>query len=161
MELLIVRHGIAVDRGAGGFSEEERPLTDEGTKKFKVAAAGLVRLLPAPGVILSSPLVRARQTAEIAARAWGGPSVTLVPALAGGSPPEILAALKPHRHHERVAIFGHEPDVSTLAAHLLGTRESDRLAFKKGGAALLEVGGPSAAQLVWFVSQKVLRLLGE
>jgi phosphohistidine phosphatase len=159
MELLVVRHGIAVDHGTPGLSDAERPLTEEGERKFKEAARGLACLLPPPDVLLSSPLVRARQTADIAAKAWGGVRVTIVRALAGGAPREILAALDEYRDRNLVATFGHEPDASSLVAFLLGSTDSDRFAFKKGGAALLEVppGSAAAGQLVWFLSQKVLR----
>jgi phosphohistidine phosphatase len=161
MELLVVRHGIAVDHGTAGLSDAERPLTDEGERKFEEAAEGLARLLPAPDALLSSPLVRARQTAEIAARAWGSGRVTIVRSLAGGAPREILAALDEYRDRKLVAIFGHEPDVSSLVAFLVGSSDSERFAFKKGGAALLDLPGrpATAGHLLWFLSQKILRAI--
>jgi phosphohistidine phosphatase SixA len=60
-----------------------------------------------------------------------------------------------------VALFGHEPDVSELTARLLGTRHATSLAFKKGGAALLEVA-PDASRgvLLWFLPPRVLRRIG-
>jgi phosphohistidine phosphatase len=163
MELLIVRHGIAVERGTGGYEDDDRPLTEEGVKKFQKAARGLARLLDRPGVILTSPLLRAHRTAEIAAEAWGGAPLTVAPALAGGSFKEVAAVLASHKAAESIALFGHEPDVSSMVARLLGTPHGERLEFKKGGAALLELDGglEGGGRLVWFLPPKVLRELGE
>jgi phosphohistidine phosphatase len=163
MELLIVRHGIAVEPGTGGMSDGERPLTDEGKKKFREAARGLAKILPVPDVLLSSPLVRARQTAEIAAAAWKKVRVVLDERLAGGSVDDILSAVSEHAKGDLVVVVGHEPDVSHLAAKLLGTGHATRLAFKKGGAALFEVSDrpQRGGTLLWFASQRLLRGLGE
>jgi phosphohistidine phosphatase len=64
-----------------------------------------------------------------------------------------------HADQELVALFGHEPDVSTVVARLLGTSASERLTFKKGGAALLDVPGKMAdgGALVWYLPPRVLR----
>jgi phosphohistidine phosphatase len=160
MQLLIVRHGIAVDRGAPGQADEDRALTEEGQKKFREVAQGLAEILPAPDVLLTSPLVRARETAEIAAKAWGGLALEEESALAGGSPAKILGALKPHREKSLVAIFGHEPDVSELVAHLIGTKNAESVAFKKGGSALLELDASLArGHLLWFAPPKLLRAI--
>jgi phosphohistidine phosphatase len=160
MELLIVRHGIAVEPGMPGMKDEERPLTEEGMQKFKEVARGLAELLPRPDVLLTSPLVRARQTAEIAAAAWGKLRPMVEPRLAAGARPEtILRAVYEHHGAALVGTFGHEPDCSSLLAHLLGTPHSGRLAFKKGGAALVKLGERprEAATLLWFVPSRVLR----
>src|SRR5688500_17166369 len=109
MELLIVRHAPAVERGTGGYADDDRPLTEEGEKKFRAAARGLARIFPKPDLILTSPLPRARQTAEIAAKAWGGGALTVAPPLAGGSIRDLGALLAAHSEAERVALFGHEP----------------------------------------------------
>ena len=163
MELLIVRHGIAVEPGTAGFTEAERPLTEEGTLRFREAARGLAALLPRPDVLLTSPLVRARQTAEIAAEAWGKRKPQIEPRLAAGAAPQaILSCLAEHGESGLVATFGHEPDCSRLLGHLLGSRHDDRLAFKKGGAALVELAGGAAGfgQLVWFLPPRILRVAG-
>ena len=162
MKLLIVRHATAVERGTAGYKDDDRPLTDEGAKKFEKAARGLARLLDKPDVLLTSPLPRAHRTAEIAAEAWGGAGLAVSPVLAGGTFREVAALLAAHRERKLVALFGHEPDVSGLVARLLGTAQGDRLAFKKGGAALLELDGglEGGGRLVWFLPPKVLRELG-
>ncbi len=161
MRLLIVRHAIAVPHGTPEVPEAERPLTPGGQKKFRSAAAGLARICRRPDALLTSPLVRARQTAEIAARAWGRVKPQDEGALAGGTFEQIAAALDRHAGKRLVAVFGHEPDVSGLVARLLGTTASERLTFKKGGAALLDVPGSMAqgGALVWYVPPRVLRAL--
>jgi phosphohistidine phosphatase len=159
MRLLIVRHAIAVAHGTQGVREEERPLTPRGRKRFAVAARGLARICRRPDVLLTSPLVRARETAEIAAEAWGKVEAVDEPALAGGSFAQVAAAVEGHGDAKLVALFGHEPDVSSLVARLLGTSSSERLTFKKGGAALLDVPGRMAdgGALIWYASPRLLR----
>jgi phosphohistidine phosphatase len=162
VRLLIIRHAIAVDPGTGGMSDEERPLTAEGAKKWKEAAQGLAAILDPPGALLTSPLLRARQTAEIAGQAWGGLNPRKTDALAGGNLDELESVVDGHHDQELIALVGHEPWVSTLLAHLLGTRQAERLVFKKGGAALIEVPAGLAAggQLVWLLPPRLLRALG-
>ncbi|MDH3366486.1 MAG: histidine phosphatase family protein, partial [Gemmatimonadota bacterium] len=68
MQLLVVRHAIAEDRdifAAAGREDDERPLTEEGTRRMAAGAVGLVRVVPRLDAVASSPLVRAVQTAEI------------------------------------------------------------------------------------------------
>jgi phosphohistidine phosphatase len=162
MRLLIVRHAIAVPHGTPGVAENDRPLTPEGELKFREAAKGLARVLDRPDALLTSPLLRARQTAAIAAEAWGGPEPKQTPALASGSFEEQAKVLDRHAEGATVAIFGHEPWVSQLLARLLGTSHDDRLTFKKGGAALVDVPGRLAGggSLLWYLTPKLLRKLG-
>ena len=161
MRLLVVRHAIAVPHGTPGVADQDRPLTPEGEAKFREAARGLARILDAPDALLTSPWLRARQTAAIAADAWDGSQPKLTPALASGSFDEQARVLDEYEKDATVAVFGHEPWVSELVARLLGTRASDRLTFKKGGAALVEIPGRLAegGSLVWYLPPKLLRKL--
>lgn len=163
MKLLLVRHAAAVPAGTPGMPDDERPLTSKGKAKFRGAARGLARITRRPDVLLTSPLPRARQTAEIAARAFKRVKPTIDPALARGSVPGILSAVGAHPADAMVAIVGHEPTLSALLAHLLGAAHGDRFAFKKGGAALVDLpDGPSEpGRLVWFLKPRVLRALAE
>lgn len=162
MELLIIRHAIAVDRGVPGMSDDERPLTPEGEKKFREAARGLATVAPRPAVILTSPLLRARQTAEIAAAAWGRLKPRDLSALANGDLEGLAAALAEQPPDATVAVVGHEPHVSDLLARLLGGAAAERLTFRKGGAALVELPGGLAegGRLVWYLRPRILRELG-
>ena len=161
MKLLLVRHAAAVPSGTPGVPDDERPLTSEGAAKFRVAAKGLARIARRPDVLLTSPLPRARATADIAAQAFKRIEPTVEPALAHGSVDQILTALGRRPSDATIALVGHEPTLSMILARLLGAADSERLAFKKGGAALVDLpDGPSAGgQLVWFLKPKVLRAL--
>jgi phosphohistidine phosphatase len=161
MRLLVVRHAIAVPHGTPGVADNDRPLTPEGELKFREAAKGLARTLDRPDAILTSPWLRARQTAAIAAEAWDGPEPKQTAALASGSFEAQAEVLDEYPKDATVAIFGHEPWVSQLLARVLGTREDERLTFKKGGAALVDVPGALAkgGSLVWYLTPKLLRKL--
>ena len=161
MELIIIRHAIAVARGTPGVPDEDRPLTPEGEQKFREAAKGLAALVDRPDALLTSPWLRARQTAAIAAAAWGRVEPVETAALASGSFEEQAAVLDRYPGDATVAVVGHEPWVSELLARLLGTRHDERLEFKKGGAALVDVPGRLAGggRLVWYLPPKVLRRL--
>jgi len=161
MQLVIIRHAIAVERGTPGIPDEDRPLTPQGEEQFAEAAEGIAAIVDRPEALLTSPLLRARQTALLAAAAFGKVKPTEATALAGGSFEEYAAVLDRYRGDSTVAIVGHEPHLSAVLARLLGSRHDDRLAFKKGGAALLDVPGHLAGggHLVWFLPPKVLRKL--
>jgi phosphohistidine phosphatase len=162
MKVLIIRHGIAVPRGTPGIPDDERPLTQEGEKKFRRAAKGLARVVPPPDALLTSPLPRARATAEIAAGAWGWIPTQVVPALAQGDVEAVLATLSRFPADATIAIVGHEPHLSALLAELLASSEAGRLTFRKGGAALVELSdSPGAgAALLWYLPPRILRKLG-
>ena len=128
---------------------------------FRTAARGLRRITPRLDVLLTSPLPRAHATAEIVARAFTPVELTIEPALASPSCDGIVAALKTHPHDATVALVGHEPMLGTLLAQMLGSPQAERLAFKKGGVALVDLpDGPAAAgRLIWFLDPRVLRTL--
>lgn len=162
MTLLLLRHAAAMPRGTAGVGDDERPLTPSGKAAFRVAARGLARIARRPDVLLTSPLARARATAEIAARAFSRIVPTVEPALADESVNGLVIALKMYPLDATIALVGHEPGLSSLLARLLGAFEGERLAFRKGGAALLDLpDGPAAhGRLIWFLTPRVLRALG-
>src|SRR6267143_2444710 len=161
MKLLLIRHATAVPRGTPGVPDDERPLTPDGKAKFRVAARGLARVTRRPDLLLTSPLPRARATAEIAARAFANIAPTIEPALARSSVDGIVAALKIPPPDARIALVGHEPLLGALLARLLGAARGAQLAFAKGGAALVDLpNGPAAAgRLRWFLKPRILRAL--
>lgn len=161
MRLLIIRHAEAVPRGTPGIRDEERPLTTEGRSQFRAAARGIARLVDRPDALLTSPWLRAKQTAEIAARAWDRVEAKEAAALAGGTFEEQAELLDGLPREATVAIVGHEPHLSTLLGRLLGARATDRLGLKKGAIALVDVPGRLAegGSLLLFLPPKVLRKL--
>ena len=158
--LYLVRHAIAAERGEEWPDDTKRPLTERGISRFKQCVSGLRALDVAIDEIFTSPLVRARQTAEIlAAGVDGKPPVKLLEALApGNTAAAAMTQLARAAKRRRIALVGHEPDLGELAAHLLGAGRA--LAFKKGGICRIEVEGLTSRRpgsLVWFVTPKVLR----
>ena len=164
-ELFIMRHGIAVDRGTSGYAENaKRPLTPEGKNKTRLIAKGLIRLGLDLDWIVSSPLVRAVETAglvseELETRV----PIDLCDALApGGSAESLISYLAKQVNRRRVMVVGHEPDLSDLAARLMGAGRHANLTFKKGGCCLLkfsEFPPKSPGQLVWWLTPRVMRKL--
>src|SRR5215469_14985125 len=97
-ELYLIRHGVAEERGEAWTDDGQRPLTDDGKSKLRKVARGLVRLGASFDVILTSPLVRARQTAEIVAAAFDhrAPIVNVDALAPGGSHQTIVAEIEKH-----------------------------------------------------------------
>jgi phosphohistidine phosphatase len=144
--------------------DAERPLTPSGRARFSVAARGLVRLVGRIDVLMTSPLVRARETAEIAAEAFMHVEPVIESALAGDRVDALIAALATHPREATVALVGHEPMLATLLARVVGSSDPERFAFKNGGAALVDLqdGRASTGRLIWFLPPRVLRgLAGE
>lgn len=132
---------------------------------MRKASKGLQTLLPGLDVLATSPLVRAHQTAEVIARAYGnGLDVTRLPALAPGEPMKaLLAWLREQPPEAVVALVGHEPDLGRLTSWLLTGRQVSFVPFKKGAAALLEfeqVPRAGHGALVWFLSSTQLAEFG-
>jgi phosphohistidine phosphatase len=161
-ELYFVRHGLAEERGDAWPDDSKRPLTDEGMSRMRKAARGLARLGVSVEIVLTSPLVRARQTAEIVA---GGldprPSLVNVESLApDGTYAAVVADLEKHARKTRIALIGHEPMIGELAARLIGSRHP--IEFKKGAVCRIDVealppAGPG--DLRWMLTPRILRAL--
>lgn len=162
MKLTIIRHAIAVPSGAEGMADDDRPLTKKGRRRFQEVARALAEVCERPDVLLTSPLPRAAETAQIAAEAWGSVTPTSEPVLAEGSIDQILALLAKQAPDQHVAIVGHEPTVSALLARLLGSGAGKRFAFRKGGVAHLDIPGAlsEGGQLEWFTRPRILRARG-
>jgi phosphohistidine phosphatase len=158
----LIRHAIAVPSGTPGVADDERPLTPKGRRRFRRAARGLARITRRPAVLLSSPLPRALETAGIAARAWGRIRPRPEPVLARGSVPQILETLAAQPADATIALVGHEPTLSRLLARLVGSPHAERLTFRKGGAALVDLAAAPAdgGRLIWHLRPRILRLIG-
>src|SRR5918996_3392722 len=163
-EIYLVRHAIAAEQGEDWPDDDKRPLTARGVARFKDAVKGLSQLDVVVDEIFTSPLVRAKQTAELLADGLPGkPSVKVLDALSPGhAPGSVLAQLARAAKRRRLALVGHEPGLGELAAHLIGAGRA--LNFKKGGVCRIDVESLSsrrAGALAWFVTPKALRKLGE
>lgn len=160
MRLLLLRHGIAQDAGPDtGWRDEPRALTARGIARMQEEARGMAALGVRADAILTSPLVRCRQTAEIVAAAIGG-GVREDARLRPGADLDLVEdILLEHPDAGSVLLCGHQPDLSQLVAALTGGGSAE---FRKGSLAILEVASPRPAggRLRALYPPAVLRALG-
>lgn len=148
MQVYIIRHGHAVDAGPG-LDDEQRFLTKKGRKTVREVGRVLHETGLELDAILTSPLVRAVQTAELLAERLDYLGVIeAMPSLAPGVPPRIVAAELASRG-ARVAVVGHEPGLSFLGAFLSGRPSFPPL--RKAQITLVEDGQPR-----WFINPETL-----
>jgi phosphohistidine phosphatase len=161
MDLLIVRHAIAAERDASRWPDDRlRPLSTRGVARGRKAAAGLARLGAKPGLVLTSPLLRTRQTAQILQREARWPSALPCAELAPEAHPRALLARLARSQDRRIAVVGHEPYLSALLAQCLPGDARAAMSFRKMGVALVRFRGRAQAgrgELVWFAPPKLLR----
>jgi phosphohistidine phosphatase len=159
-ELYLIRHAIAAEAGEEWPDDDKRPLTARGVARFKEAVDGLKKLEAGIDEIFTSPLVRAKQTADLlAAGLPGKPTVKILDALAPGhTPGSLMAQLARTARRRRIALVGHEPSLGELAAHLIGAGRA--LPLKKGGVCRIDIESLTSRRpgaLTWFVQPKMLR----
>src|SRR5713226_7266459 len=163
MDLYMVRHGIAIDREDPKCpSEAERYLTEPGIKKTKQVASGVAELGVTPDVMISSPFVRAMQTAEIFAvalkysKAKIRKSDVLLP---GADAQGFFRELAKLKDAGVVMCFGHAPNVDELIAAGVGARHMIT-SLKKAGVAFLEMKrlAPPQGHLVWVGTPRILKM---
>jgi phosphohistidine phosphatase len=159
MRLYFLRHGLAGDSGEWKGDDSARPLTEEGIAKMKRSAETCARMGLAFDFILTSPLTRAFQTAEIVARQLKMQDRLVKDQRLGSgfgikSLAEILAE---HSKDESLMLVGHEPGMSETVSHLIG---GGRIEFKKGALACVDLVSPNSlrGELVWLIPPKVLAL---
>lgn len=166
MQLYIVRHGIAIDReDPKSPPDPDRYLTEEGIKKSKQVAEGVASLGIEPDLLISSPYVRAMQTAEIFATALEYPKqkIRATDLLKPGAEPSLFfKELAKDKDSATVFCFGHAPHLDDLVAAGLGSKHHVT-ALKKSGIAALELTrfSPPTCQLLWLVTPKLLRKAGK
>lgn len=164
MDLILVRHGMAEDLGGDVRRDADRRLTDEGRQRTRQAAAGLLTAACSPDVILSSPYVRARETADLldqVLRSSGG--VENMDKLAAGADSTAVIDAVARRTEGAVMLVGHMPDLSDIASVLLIGGTGVSIEFKKAAACCLACEPrpmPDAAWLRWMLPPRILRRLG-
>jgi phosphohistidine phosphatase len=159
MKLYFLRHGLAGDRSTWSGTDRERPLTPEGIDLIQREAVSIDRLKLEIDLIITSPLTRAVQTAEIVAR-----QLKLIDRLiqdervASGLNIDVLAQLlSVHPPAMNAMLVGHEPTFSQTISQLIGGGE---IILKKGGLARIDVPDPKTlkGELIWLLPSKVLAL---
>jgi phosphohistidine phosphatase len=159
-KLYLVRHGIAADRGDEWPDDSKRPLTSKGAARMRQIAKALRELNVTVDVVLTSPLVRAKQTAQLLVDGLKpAPALAVVQALVPGTAPaQVAEALGEFRKTRRLAIVGHEPSLGEFAAWLVGSKTS--IPFRKGGVCRIDVVAfppTGTGELVWLATPKMLR----
>lgn len=160
MLLYVIRHAWAEERDDRRWSDDAlRPLTLDGQKRFAKMLKRLVDAGFAPTVIATSPLVRCRQTAQLTVESLSGkPKVVPLDCLSPGSDLTALIQWTTKQGETDLAWVGHAPDVSHLAARLIGSGESE-IRFAKGAVAAIRFDDPIQAgggELQWLATAKLL-----
>jgi phosphohistidine phosphatase len=164
MNLIVIRHGRAgspAEFAKSGMGDDLRPLTVEGRRRMRNNAAGLKMILGQLDAIGNSPLVRAVETAQIVAKAFGKVVMKEIPELApGGKRERVLHWLAQQSANATVAIVGHEPSLSNLVSWLVtGSDRNSFFELKKGGACALRLEklAAGAGELQWLMTPRQLR----
>ena len=160
LELYLIRHGVAAERGSEYPDDSKRPLTSEGIAKLRREAKALAALDVDFDQIISSPLVRTKQTADVFAQILpSNPPVATADALApAGTPTAVFQEIAKYMRKGRIALVGHEPNIGELAARMVGARTP--IEFKKGAICRIDFEGlppKSLGELRWFVTPRMLR----
>jgi phosphohistidine phosphatase len=164
LELYLIRHGVAEERGKDWPDDSKRPLTPDGITRLRKSARGLNALGIGFDQIVTSPLTRTRQTADVIAEELKDhPPIATSDALApAGSSAAVIQEITRHVRKARVALVGHEPNLGELAAQLIGARAP--LEFKKGGMCRIDfdmLPPKGGGMLRWFLTPKMLRKLAD
>ena len=162
MKIFIVRHAIAVQRGAPGYDDDsQRPLTDKGRKKMEKIVRGIHQLGVELDAILTSPYVRARDTAKILASEFK--MMDKIAFTDNLIPPGDFENLvnEIHEKHDvnNLALVGHEPMLSSLISWLTTGNTDMKLNLKKGGVACLEADNlfqEHRATLLWLLTPSLM-----
>lgn len=166
MNIYLLRHGLAVEPGTPGYEDDaERPLLPKGQRRLRKAAGAMDAMELSFDAILSSPLRRARQTAEIVARELKlKKQLRFSDALApGGSVKDLLRQLNELKPApENVLLVGHEPCLSRLVSLLVTGGVDAAIEMKKGGLGKLEIAElqpGQCARLAWLLTPAQLELM--
>jgi phosphohistidine phosphatase len=167
MQILLVRHGPAATRDPARWpGDEARPLTREGREQTRQVARGLARLGLPQSLLVSSPLTRARSTAEIVRKDVSSilPLQIWEELRPGGSAVDTLKRVgRAKRRTPLVLLVGHEPELSKIIGLALTGESIGLTRLKKAGAALLSFSGgvvPSGGELEWLLTRRQLIALG-
>lgn len=160
MQLYFFRHAQAEDAQMPDFDDFARQLTDKGIQRTKLAATALLNMGIEPARLYSSPRLRARQTADILAKAFKVEVLVREEVGFSFSNQEVENLIADLDNAHSVVFIGHEPSLSSTISMLIGGGE---LVMKKGGVARVDIfsRNPLKGTLVWLMSPKVLDQLGE
>jgi phosphohistidine phosphatase len=139
MQIHLLRHAEAEVVSPSG-RDADRRLTDDGEKRMKAVARAIARLQPEYDLVLCSPYVRARQTAEPVVHACRAPEPVITEYLLPGAPPEEILHELARRRPQSVLLVGHQPHLGLLFGRLLLGRDGLELPMKKASLAVFDAG---------------------
>lgn len=167
MEIYFLRHGIAEELGLeSGKKDADRALTPEGVKKTQKAAKGMLSMKLVFDAIVSSPYVRARETAELTAKTLGFSekiqfSDALIP---HAEVKEFIKLIKIYNKNEKILCVGHQPNLGRIVSALLAKSEDLMIDFRKGGLCRVDLSPDlcsgdvkGCATLCWLLTSRQLR----
>src|SRR5262245_10760797 len=162
LELYLIRHGVAEERGKDWPDDSKRPLTPEGISRLRKVARGLNAVDITFDQIVTSPLVRTRQTADVFSEELKSkPPIATSDALApAGTPAAVIQEITKHVRKARVALVGHEPNLGELAAQLIGA--AGPIGCRKGAGCRIDfdvLPPKGTGALRWLLTPKVMRNL--
>jgi len=166
MNLYLIRHAIAVDEGTADLEDSQRPLTDKGRKKMRQIAKGLHALGAEFDLILSSPYLRAQETAEVLADVFKMKkklifSESLLPE---SEPEKVIFEINESHAVDSLALVGHEPHLSALIGLLTAGNANIDVTLKKGGVCHLsadDLHHAHRATLEWLLTPGILVAIAE
>jgi phosphohistidine phosphatase len=168
MRLYLMRHGPAGNSATWQGDDSLRPLTEKGMHRMRAAANGLKILNPAADILLTSPLARARQTADIVGETLNMTAIEQMALAPGFGLAQLAGLLTIYTDARGLMLFGHEPDFSNLIARLIAPRGDARIMMKKGACCALDLPNESStndvvarqlagsATLVWLMTARQL-----
>lgn len=163
MDIYIVRHGVAADLDHDMAEESYRYLTVHGRNHCKVVARRLKDLKVNFDVMISSPLVRAIQTAEVFASVlkFDNEIKTAIELIGGSSYSRFLQLLKRNSHHKSIGIFAHAPDVNTFALSLIKSQNLKDLQLNFKNSSVCKIKFDPATEngsFEWFLNSENMKL---
>jgi len=161
--LYLLRHGIAVPHGTPDIPDDDRPLTSEGEKGVKKVARGLRRLGIKLDRIVTSPLPRARRTAEVVADVLGKTELLEdADALRAGNSASSIRDWVAERTESRLMLVGHNPSLTDLVGLLITGNQAPAICeLRKGGVAALRADLDGRMQLDWLARPRIFRRLAD
>ncbi len=163
MEIIIVRHASAEDRGANG--DEDRKLTPEGKQEAHSTGVALKAMGVAPAKIMTSPLIRARETADILAGLLGGEVEVMELLGPPGDPKEALSDIEEmeSKGMSCVVLVGHNPSLEEFIGYFISGDTEAKINLTKAGAAGLSYQPHGQAQptLEWLMRRKQLKMVAD
>jgi len=157
MELFLIRHADALALGERGITDDTlRPLSEKGEHQAGLVARGMQRLGFSLDKIVTSPFLRAKQTAELMLKHWTGPAPEIIESeeLTPDARPKLLARFLRRLGGERVGLVGHIPHITTFASWLIGSKKA-QIDMAKAGVAHISCGaepGRGMGTLQWLVT---------